>query len=202
MQWIKSNKGLTLIELIVSILVSSVVILSAILFFSLALTQYRNAAEETDLMMESQIAVNMIKEVVMEAREPVDAGSYTEGAVSYPYIAVKTGSSVNADGTGGAEEFYHLFVLDTAGGILFYHREAGGGPGSAEHGIRSTVLADGVINKSDLKQYFLAEHVESMAMDNTNPQLLRLSMEFAYNDRMYRTEETILVRNTLQSADE
>lgn len=197
MQWIKSNKGLTLIELIVSILVSSIVILSAIMFFSLALTQYRNAAEETDLMMESQIAVNIIKEVVMEAKEPVEAGSYTEGAVSYPYIAVKTGSSVNPDGTAGAEEYYHLFVLDIAGGVLLYHREAGGGPGSAENAIRSTVLADGMINKTDLKQYFLAEHVQGMSMDNTNPQLLRLSMEFVYNGRTYLTEETILVRNTL-----
>lgn len=53
----KQNSGFTLIELIVSILVSSVVILSAVLFLSVCLTNYRDTAAETELMMESQIAV-------------------------------------------------------------------------------------------------------------------------------------------------
>ena len=197
-QGLQSNSGFTLIELIVSILVSSVVILSAVLFFSVTLNQYRNTAEETDLMMESQIAVNMLKEVVMEAKEPVESGSFMFAGISYPYIAVRTGCGAEMDGSSGVEEYYHLFLLDKADNVLLYHREAGTGPAFPENGIQNVFLADGRIDKDDKKQYYLADHLQNMSLDCTNPQLVVLDMEFRLSERMYHVSETVLVRNILQ----
>lgn len=203
-KWLQSDKGFSLMELIVSILVSSVVILSAVAFFSFSLGQYRKTAEETDLMMESQIAVNSIREVVMEAKEPVEAGNYTLGGVRYPYFAVRTGRGINTEEI-GVEVYYHLFLLDTAGDVLLYHRESGEGPDSAEEGIQSSFFADGVIDKEDLKRYFLADYVLDMSLDCSNPQLPILSMEFDMSGRFYRTSEMIFIRNVFpkeENADE
>lgn len=193
----KSNSGFTLIELIISILVSSIVILSAVLFFSLALNRYRSTVEETDLMMESQIAVNMVKEVVMEAGEPVESGSFSYGGATYPYIAVRTGCGADVDGNTGIEEYYHLFLLDTVGDMLLYHRQAGNGTESPASIIQNTFFADGRIDKEDMKRYFLADHLQDMALDATNPRLVLLDMEFELDGSVYRTSERIMIRNTL-----
>ena len=201
-QWIQSNNGFTLIELIVSVLVSSVIILSAILFFSLALNQYRSTAEETDLMMESQIAVNMVKEVVMEAKETVRSQSFNYGGITYPYIAVRTGSGADVDGNTGVEEYEHLFLLDPVGKVLLYCRQAAGGVSSPESLIQNVFFQDGLIDKEDMKQYFLADHLEDMSLDTANPQLVCLDMIFNLNGRNYDTSETILIRNTLPDSGE
>lgn len=201
-KWLQSNKGFSLMELIVSILVSSVVILSAVAFFSFSLSRYRKTAEETELMMESQIAVNSIREVVMEAKEPVEVGNYTSGGVTYPYFAVRTGRGINIEEIAGVDVYYHLFLLDTAGDVLLYHREAGAGPDSAEEGVQSTFFADGVMDKKDLKRYFLADYVLDMSLDCSNPQLPILSMEFDMNGRSYQTSEMIFIRNVFLDEEE
>lgn len=193
----KQNSGFTLIELIVSILVSSVVILSAVLFLSVCLKNYRTTAEETELMMESQIAVNMIREVVMEAKEPVEVGNF-DGA--YPYFVVKT--NIGLDGSAASEDgYYHLFIHDTKGKYLLYHREEGAGPGSAEGWIQSNLLNDGSIDKEDLKKCFLADYVQFMELNTVNPQLPILTMWFNCGERDYHSSETILVRNTLPETE-
>lgn len=200
--WLQSDKGFSLMELIVSIVISSVVILSAVAFFSFSLSQYRKTAEETDLMMESQIAVNAIREVVMEAKEPVETGSYSSGGVSYPYFAVRTGRGIKAEEIADVEVYYHLFLLDTAADVVLYHRTSGDGPGNAEEGIESTFFADGVIDKKDMKRYFLADYVLDMSLDCSNPQLPILSMEFDMNGRSYQTSEMIYIRNVFPDEED
>ena len=198
---LQQNSGFTLIELIVSILVSSVVILSAVLFFSVCLNNYRDTVQETDLMMESQIAVNMIREVVMEANEVPEVGSYSVGDTSYPYFAVKTKHGINDEGVTG-DGYYHLFVHDKKGARLLYHREDVGAVVSAQDEIQNTLLADGTIDNEDMKQYFLADYVQQISLNVINPQLPVLSMEFDCDGKVYRTSETILIRNTLPDAKE
>lgn len=198
----QANSGFSLIELIVSILVSSIIILSAIMFFSFALNRYRSTAEETDLMMESQIAVTMVKEVVMEAKEVVKSGSFSYGGVEYPYIAVRTGSGADVDGNAGIGEYYHLFLADTVGHVLLYYREPGAGHSVPDSCIMTVFFGDGRLDEEDRKRYFLADHLKSMKFDNTNPQLNILNMEFEFDDRTYEANETILVRNTLPDATE
>ena len=197
---LKQNSGFTLIELIVSILVSSVVILSAVLFLSVCLTNYRDTAAETELMMESQIAVNMIREVVMEATEPVETGEHADGA--FYYIAVRTKGGL--DGRDTAEsDYYHLFVHDVKGTYLLYYKEEGTGPVSARGWINSNLLGNGMIDKEDLKKYFLADYVQYMRLNMTgNPQLTELVLQFDCSERLYSTAETILIRNTLPERNE
>lgn len=194
--WFQQNSGFTLIELIVSILVSSVVILSAVLFLSVCLNNYRDTAQETDLMMESQIAVNMIREVVMEAGELIETGEFVTGSFAYSYFAVKTERGLNDNGISDAG-YYHLFVHDKQGAYLLYYREEGDGQASAQEWILGTLLADGKVDKDDLRQYFLADYVQKAVLEVTNPQLPILTMEFDCGGRIYRTEEIIRVRNTL-----
>ena len=196
---LKQNNGFTLIELIVSILVSSVVVLSAVLFLSVCLTNYRNSAAETELMTESQITVNLIREVVMEATEPVETGEAGGGA--YYYIAVKTKGGQDGSSAPGSE-YYHLFVHDINGNRLLYHREEGTGPASAEGWINSE-FGNGMVDKADLKKYFLADYVRYMRLHTTaNPQLMELELQFDCNERLYHTSETILIRNTLPEISE
>ena len=190
----KQNSGFTLIELIVSILVSSVVILSAVLFLSVCLTNYRDTAAETELMMESQIAINMMREVVMEATEPVETGEYDGGA--FYYVLVKTAGGLDGKDTPG-EIYYHLFIHDVNGRHLLYHREKYTGVLSAKGWIHSELLGNGMIDKADLKKYFLADYVLDMEMNTDNPQLPALTMQFDCSGRIYHTSETIRIRNSL-----
>lgn len=195
MQGLKSNSGLTLIELIVSMVVSSVVILSAVMFFSFTLTQYRNTAQETDLMMESQIAVNAIREVVMEAAEPIQKGTYTAGTTDYPWFSVVTERGFSDDGVEG-ERFRHLFFLDTERDILLYYKGSETAYSSSEEVIANTLFSDGVIDNEDRKQWYLSDYVRSVSIEQPGGgRLVLLELLFHCDDRTYHANETISMRN-------
>lgn len=193
---IKQNSGFTLIELIVSMLVSSVVILSAVLFLSVCLNTYRDTAQETDVMMESQIAVNVIREVLMEAKESVEIGNCKKSGTEYRYFVVKTAPGLSETDASVAE-YEHLFVHDKPGKHLLYFRTKKSNLESAESWIENVLLLDGKVDKSELSKSFLADYVYSISLKELNQQLYRLVIEFECGKSVYHTEEIISVRNTL-----
>ena len=64
---IKDNRGFTLVELIVTLLVSSFVILAASFFLTASLSTFNRNNTEVSLQMESQIALNLVENLVVEA---------------------------------------------------------------------------------------------------------------------------------------
>ena len=80
-----SNRGYSLIELIVTVLISSVVMLAVVGFLTAGLNHYRSVNSETLLQMESQMTELFLTELFQEATDfqtvTDSAGSYVDSAV-------------------------------------------------------------------------------------------------------------------------
>jgi prepilin-type N-terminal cleavage/methylation domain-containing protein len=62
-----NNKGVTLVELIVAMAVSSIVIGMVVLIISSGSRSFRMGQQEVDLQMQAQTVINQIEDVVIEA---------------------------------------------------------------------------------------------------------------------------------------
>lgn len=76
-----SDRGASLIELIVTVLISSVVLLAVVGFLETGLQHYRKVNSETMLQMESQVTELFITELFQEASDfrIIDSAQYPEG---------------------------------------------------------------------------------------------------------------------------
>lgn len=99
-----SDSGFSLIELIVTILISSVVMLAVVGFLSTGLKHYQNVNSETLLQMESQSATLFLTELFQESTDfrVIGSGAYPAG-ISYAveiqrdgvyYVLALTGSEL------------------------------------------------------------------------------------------------------------
>lgn len=63
----KENSGFTLVELLVSISISALVLLSVTLIMDYSTRNYRNASAEVSLQTEAQIILNQMMDLIIEA---------------------------------------------------------------------------------------------------------------------------------------
>lgn len=77
----KENKGFTLVELIVSISILSIVGLAVVGFMTTSSKTYANANEEVSIQYESQLAINQLRDLVIDANRGVAYGLETSARV-------------------------------------------------------------------------------------------------------------------------
>lgn len=85
------NRGLTLVELMISIAISAIVLASLALFMSYTSRNYRRASEEVSLQMEAQTVLNQLDSMIMESTNVIydDAEqklTITQGGKGYKII--------------------------------------------------------------------------------------------------------------------
>lgn len=68
MQRIRNDKGMTLLELIVSMAISIIVVLMIVSFISAAFRVFRKTNDQVNLQMEAQLAINQLVNLAMEAK--------------------------------------------------------------------------------------------------------------------------------------
>ncbi|MDD5901657.1 MAG: prepilin-type N-terminal cleavage/methylation domain-containing protein [Lachnospiraceae bacterium] len=87
----RSNRGYSLIELIVTVLISSVVMLAVVGFLTTGLNHYRSVNSETLLQMESQMTELFLTELFQEATDfqTVPASDYPAGKDVKSAVEVK-----------------------------------------------------------------------------------------------------------------
>jgi prepilin-type N-terminal cleavage/methylation domain-containing protein len=81
----EQNKGMTLLELIISISISVIVILMIITFINGALRVFKKTSNDVNLQMEAQTAVNQLANLIMEA-ENVSAPVITSDNAERYYV--------------------------------------------------------------------------------------------------------------------
>lgn len=173
------NRGYSLIELVVTILISSVVMVAVVGFLSTGLRHYRNVNSETMLQMESQVAELFLTELFQESRDfhEIDASAYPIG-VSYA-----------AEITRDAE--YILLLKD---GELLFSKVTGG---------TDSERITNALSK-DRSETFLAQYVKSIDIfgDNTtfaevagSHGLMSLNVEFEVDKKSYESNMLISLRN-------
>ena len=181
----RSNEGFTLIELIVTMLISSIVTAAVAGFLSMGLNYYQRTNAETSLQTESQVAELFLTELLQEAADykVLDSGDYPAG-VDYA-VEVKRADSGKVS-----------IVVRKGTALLYGEVDVSGNPSVTE-------LIQAVSSKG-MEEVFLAQYISGFSVSpaiwadaiDLNHGLVNLGLEFNINGKTYTGDETVLLRNT------
>ncbi len=181
----RSNKGYTLMELIVTMLISSIVTAAVAGFLSMGLNYYRRTNAETALQTESQVTELFLTELLQEAQDfkVHDSGDYPAG-VNYVLEVVREGIP---------------YIVARKGEVLVF-----GAADPAETDVTARIQA---VTSKGMEEVFLARYVSffavtptlrSTALDTQNG-LVELDLEFNVDGKVYVGDATVSLRNTIKN---
>lgn len=174
-----SDKGFSLVELIITMLISSIVTAAVAGFLTMGLRMYQNTDAETVLQTESQIAELFLTELLQESDnyEVIDSTSFSE--VSYA-VKVIRGAKVS--------------VVIINGNQLWYGDD-----------ITSTSDQERIQDVLDLGKSgaFLASNIQSLALDpithseaiSSENGLVKIDYTFQVGSRQYIESAFVSLRN-------
>lgn len=181
----RSNEGYTLVELIVTMLISSIVTFAVAGFLSMGLQYYNRTNAETTLQTESQVAELFLTELLQES-EDYRAIKKDDCPAGIDYVLeVKRGGST-------------YLTVHKEGALLFAELE---NPGASD----VEKIAE-VVDKGQEKT-FLAKHVASFSVSplvrqeafDLNNGLVNLGLGFSVNEKTYVGNATVALRNAVRN---
>ena len=116
---IADNRGLTLIEVIVTLLIASLVILATTGFLMISTRTYQNSSIETSLQMEAQIALNQIDDLLIKANSYVWVSDIMIDGISYPVLGMEASEETEH----GSKDYYYVVIHDTVHKQLRFRKE-------------------------------------------------------------------------------
>lgn len=206
----KNNLGFTLVELICAIAILAIISVSIVTFITVSSTSFKESNTEVNLQYETQVAVNRIKDLIMDTNRAVcyyvtpgaEAGDpdvannllvlneevATDGTVSYP--AVKIWYVPNE------QKIYYSIGSFTESKLAEVYNTDG------KREIKMEVL--GADTQFDNKSV-LAEHVSSFSVndsDTENSGKVVLSVGMTLGRYSYSSNPTIIMRNKVIANDD
>ena len=181
----RSNQGFTLMELIVTMLISSIVTAAVAGFLSMGLNYYRRTNVETALQTESQVAELFLTELLQEAQDynVLDVGNYPAG-VDYAVEVKREGN---------------LYIVAQKGDILVY--------GQVENPAATETERIQSVTSKGMEEVFLARYVETFTLDRGKLSdtvqyqngLVKLELKFVADGKTYTGTQTVLLRNKIKN---
>ena len=111
---LQSNQGFSLVELIVTLMISSIIVLAIGGFLSVAIRAYQSTNSEVAVQLEAQIATNQMTELLREAKSYEFEENYIIDGIGYPVLKINV-----SDETGNYR--YYLLLHETEQ-LLLYQR--------------------------------------------------------------------------------
>nr|WP_295681737.1 prepilin-type N-terminal cleavage/methylation domain-containing protein [uncultured Lachnoclostridium sp.] len=188
---ISDHRGLTLIEVIVSLLIASLVLLAVTGFLMVSTRTYRTNSMETSLQMESQIALNQIDDLLMKASSYEWVNDIVIDGVAYPVLGMKAMEETK----GGAIEYYYAVIHDTLHKQLRFRKvkKEEVGESSFQQSLKHIV-------EEELKETpsLLANYVSSLWVSpatNKKENLVTVSILLELDGRTFSSFSSISMRN-------
>lgn len=209
-----NNKGYTLVELIVTILITGIVATIITMFISASRTIYQEVKEEAVLQQEAQLAGSYIGDIAIEAFQ-CTTGAFSIGSENYKVLTMKAPDPEYVSGT--QFNYYFIILWEESSQILRFCKvkddavpQSDGSyllptgsklvfltaTGTLDY---ATMLSSGGLNVIGNPRALLARHVSSMDVEVPNPatgmKLTKIIFSLRYNDREYILTKNIAGRN-------
>ena len=180
-----SNEGFSLIEMVVTMLISSIVVAAVAGFMSMGLNYYRRTNAETVLQTESQIAELFLTELLQESQDYTvhDTGDCPAG-VSYVLEVTRDGKP---------------YIVARKGDVLVYGEAD---PAKTNVTERIQEVTDKGLDETFLTRYVstftVTPTVRTTAIDAQNG-LVNLNLAFDVDGKTYVGNATVSLRNTVKN---
>lgn len=197
----KSNKGYSLIELVVTVLISSMIMASAVLFLSLGLNKYKSIDAEEILQTESQAAEFYLTEIFQEAEDFEKATVIPEGYGINAAVQVRIQTNKKKN---GEYEDKHILIVWKDDNMLyvfpFSTNEASPGCDAnnsidlwKEYFVKETHFLAQYVTKFDITTDCYEDAVDPYS--NPLPGMVQLQLGFEVMGRKYSSSPLITLRN-------
>ena len=191
----RDQRGITFIELMIAIAISSIIMIAATMFLGAAHKNYNNASAQIDLQSESQILMEQIGMWVMEgnrveALDPSTSGA--QGGIVIYRIPRKT-SVEKPNGVAAPEPASKRVIWLSASGKKLYTKTAA----VADPEKDTTVIAADV---DEVQQNLLGEYVTAFTgtVDASSQASVTVSFKMQYLKQNYEIQNMFKLRNVLR----
>lgn len=191
----RDQRGITFIELMIAIAISSIIMIAATMFLGAAHKNYNNASAQIDLQSESQILMEQIGMWVMEgnrveALDPSTSGA--QGGIVIYRIPRKT-SVEKPNGVAAPEPASKRVIWLSASGKKLYTKTAD----VADPEKDTTVIA---ANVDEVQQNLLGEYVTAFTgtVDASSQASVTVSFKMQYLKQNYEIQNMFKLRNVLR----
>ena len=191
----RDQRGITFIELMIAIAISSIIMIAATMFLGAAHKNYNNASAQIDLQSESQILMEQIGMWVMEgnrveALDPSTSGA--QGGIVIYRIPRKT-SVENPNGAAAPEPASKRVIWLSASGKKLYTKTAD----VADPEKDTTVIA---ADMDEVQQNLLGEYVTAFTgtVDASSQASVTVSFKMQYLKQNYEIQNMFKLRNVLR----
>lgn len=196
----KDQRGLSLIEVVVTLLIASLVAAAACTLISVTTNCYAAANAENVLGRESQIAMNQIESILMKAKEYVYYPEETVDGHTVTKLLVRAREQA-ADASG--EDYYYAFVLLNKTHVLCLASIRVSELNSkASPDNQATVWIDTIAGEqaNAIEPSLCANYIESMqvvpaASSESSQTLALLSLTLKFQNKTYTTSSSVTLRN-------
>ena len=210
-----NNKGLSLVELIVTILLMSAVMGIILIFISSSRNVYQVVETQAGLQTEAEIAKSFISELAVEATD-VGTFTYSDNSASgiwilapdnsYSGLNTVTDASTGTTSTVSMDYKYYFILLEKANSVLRYCTlddedtrllDASGnklGTGVDYAALFSSEASGGTGTYGD-PYSLLAEHVTGISCSVSQTSLISIVLNLEYNSTAYTTTINVAGRN-------
>ena len=190
----RNQRGITFIELIIAIAISSIIMIAATMFLGAAHKNYNNASAQIDLQSESQILMEQIGMWVMEGNRVEALDPSTSGAQGIVIYQIPRKTSVeNPNGAAAPEQASKRVIWLSASGKKLYTRTAA----VADIDSDTTVIAADV---DEVPQNMLGEYVTAFTgtVDATSRASVTVSFKMQYLKQHYEMQNVFKLRNIIR----
>ena len=197
----QNNEGFSLVELIVTILISSVIMMAVVGLLTTGLNLYKNVSAETQLQIEGQAACGRINELVQEAQylqfysnEGADSGATPISTLGNNKVLVL----MTLEDTGNG--WWYYVAWDAAGKTLLLTKSAA--TLDPVNGTLNNPSESDIVNKVNTmvsagqkKKYLLAQYIDTFNFKEIDTKLYYIDVLLATGNKQFSTSQFINERN-------
>ena len=190
----RDQRGITFIELIIAIAISSIIMIAATMFLGAAHKNYNNASAQIDLQSESQILMEQIGMWIMEGNRVEELNPSTSGVQGIVIYQIPRKTSVdNPNGAAAPEQAGKRVIWLSAGGKKLYTKTAA----VADPEKDTTVISADV---DEVQQNLLGEYVTAFTgkIDTSSQASVTVSFKMEYLKQKYEIQNVFKLRNVLR----
>ena len=190
----RDQRGITFIELMIAIAISSIIMIAATMFLGAAHKNYNNASAQIDLQSESQILMEQIGMWVMEGNRVEALDPSTSGAQGIVIYRIPRKTSVEKpNGAAAPEPASKRVIWLSASGKKLYTKTAA----VADPEKDTTVIAADV---DEVQQNLLGEYVTAFTgtVDASSQASVTVSFKMQYLKQNYEIQNMFKLRNVLR----
>lgn len=190
----RNQRGITFIELIIAIAISSIIMIAATMFLGAAHKNYNNASAQIDLQSESQILMEQIGMWIMEGNRVEELNPSTSGVQGIVIYQIPRKTSVeNPNGVAAPEQASKRVIWISASGKKLYTKTAT----VADTESDTTVISADV---DEVQQNMIGEYVTAFTgvVDTSSQASVTVSFKMEYLKQKYEIQNVFKLRNILR----